>query len=93
MVENDKRSVIDGVSKIKDDLQPMEDDDFDMMEDDLVMMEDDQNLWFPLNQLGPSESINFKCSEMIGNYKGKMLDEVSRLEDDLQPLEDNLQTT
>ena len=35
----------------------------------------------------------FKCSEMIGNYKGKMLDEVSRLEDDLQPLEDDLQTT
>ena len=32
-------------------------DEFDMMEDDLVMMEDDQNLWFPLNQLGPSESI------------------------------------
>ena len=32
----------------------------------------------------------FKCSEMIGNYKGNMLDEVSRLEDDLQPLEDDL---
>ena len=31
---------------------------------------------------------------MIGNYKGKMLDEFSRLEDDLQqPLEDDLQTT
>ena len=84
--------MIDGVIKIKDDLQPME-DKFDMMEDDLVMMEDDQNLWFPLNQLGPSESINFKCSEMIGNYNGKMLDEVSGLEDDLQPLEDDLQTT
>ena len=35
----------------------------------------------------------FKCSEMLGNYKGKMLDEVSRLEDDIQPLEDDLQTT
>ena len=33
--------MIDGVSKIKDDLQPME-DDFDMMEDY-------QNLLFPLN--------------------------------------------
>ena len=33
--------MIDGVSKIKDDLQPM-DDDFDMMEDG-------QNLLFPLN--------------------------------------------
>ena len=40
--------MIDGASKIKDDLQPME-DDFDMMEDILVMMEDDQNLLFPLN--------------------------------------------
>ena len=42
MVGNDERSMIDGVSKIKDDLQPME-DDFDMMEGDLVMMEDGQN--------------------------------------------------
>ena len=33
--------MIDGVSKIKVDLQPME-DDFDLMEDD-------QNLLFPLN--------------------------------------------
>ena len=48
MVGNDERSMIDGVIKIKDDLQPME-DDFDMMEDDLFMMEDDQNLLFPLN--------------------------------------------
>ena len=30
---------------------------------------------------------------MIGNYKGKMFDEVSRLEDDLQPVEDDVQTT
>ena len=42
MVGNDERSMIDGVSKIKDDLQPME-DDFDMMEGDLVMMKDGQN--------------------------------------------------
>ena len=40
--------MIDGVSKIKDDLQPME-VDFDMMEDDLVMMEDYRNLLFLLN--------------------------------------------
>ena len=38
--------MIDGVSKIKDDLQLMEDDDFDMMEHDLLMMEDDQNCYF-----------------------------------------------
>ena len=30
---------------------------------------------------------------MTENDKGKMLDEVSRLEDDLQPLKNNLQTT
>ena len=48
MVGSDERSMIDGVSKIKDDLQHME-DDFDMMKDNLVMMEDDQNLLFPLN--------------------------------------------
>ena len=46
MVENDKRSMIDGVSKIKDDLPPME-DDFDMMEGDLVMMEYDKKNLFP----------------------------------------------
>ena len=40
--------MIDGVIKIKDDLQPME-DDFDIMEDDLVMMEDYRNLLFLLN--------------------------------------------
>ena len=34
--------MIDGVIKIKEDLQPME-DDFDMMEGDLIMMEDGQN--------------------------------------------------
>ena len=59
--------MIDGVSKIKDDLQPM-DDDFDMMEDDLVMMEDGQNFLL-INQ---GHQNLFKCSEMIGNYKGKM---------------------
>ncbi len=30
---------------------------------------------------------------MIQNYKGKIIDEVSKLDDDLQPLEDDLQTT
>ena len=30
---------------------------------------------------------------MIGNFKGKMLEVVSRLEDGLQPLQDGLQTT
>ena len=67
--------MIDGASKIKDDLQPMG-DDFDVMEDDK------KKFCFLINQgrLNP-----FKCSEMIGNYKDKMLDVVSRLEDDLQP--------
>ena len=44
-------------------------------------------IFFNQGRLNP-----FKCFEMIGNYKGKMLDEVSRLEDDLQPLEDNQPT-
>ena len=35
----------------------------------------------------------FKCSEMILNYKGKMIDEVNRTEGDLQTTEDDLQTT
>ena len=34
-----------------------------------------------------------KCSEMILNYKGKMIDEVNRTEGDLQTTEDDLQTT
>ena len=41
LVGNYERRMIDGVSKIKDDLQLME-DDFDTMEDDFVMMEDDK---------------------------------------------------
>ena len=36
-------SMVDGVCKIKDNLQPMK-DDFDMMEVDLVMMDNDQNV-------------------------------------------------
>ena len=39
------------------------------------------------NSLNP-----FKCSEMILNYKGKMIDEVNRTEGELQTTEDDLQT-
>ena len=35
----------------------------------------------------------FKCTEMILNYKGKMIDEVDRMEGDLLTTEDDLQTT
>ena len=39
------------------------------------------------------DSLNpFKRSEMILNYKGKMVDEVNRTEGDLQTTEDDLQT-
>ena len=39
------------------------------------------------------DSLNlFKCSEMIPNYKGKMIDEVNRTEGDLQTTEDDLRT-
>ena len=60
-----------------------------------------------LDKLGPHQlSANFfrlwgptaasehgKCSEMILNYKGKMIDEVNRTKGDLQTIEDDLQTT
>ena len=41
------------------------------------------------------DSLNpFKCSEMILNYKGKMInEEVNRMEGDLQTTEGDLQTT
>ena len=40
------------------------------------------------------DSLNpFKCSEMILNYKGKMIDEVNRTEGELETTEDDLQTT
>ena len=40
------------------------------------------------------DSLNpFKCSEIILNYKGKMIDEVNRTEGDLQTTEDDPQTT
>ena len=40
------------------------------------------------------DSLNpIKCSEMILNYKGKMIDEVNRTESDLQTTEYDLQTT
>ena len=63
------------------DLQTTE-DYLQTMEDDRVMIEDDQN--FPL-QTNKASLNPFECSEMI--------DEVNWTEDDLQPLEDDLQTT
>ena len=40
------------------------------------------------------DSLNpFKYSEMILNYEWKMIDEVNRMEGDLQTTEDDLQTT
>ena len=36
------------------------------------------------------DSLNpFKCSEMILNYKGKMIDKVNRMKGDLQTTEDD----
>ena len=55
------------------------------------MLEDDQNLLFPSNYHGQYES--FKFSEMILNYKGKMIDKVNRMKGDLQTTEDGIQTT
>ena len=40
------------------------------------------------------DSLNpFKYSEIILNYEGKRIDEVNRMEGDLQTTEDDLQTT
>ena len=55
------------------------------------ILEDDQKFCFL--QINKDRLNPFKCSEMILNYKGKMLDEVNRTEGDLQTTEDDLQTT
>ena len=57
-------------------------DDLQTTEDDLDMLEDDQKISFlQIN----NDSLNpFKYSEMILNYEGKMMDEVNRMEGDLQ---------
>ena len=56
------------------------------------MLEDDQNICF-LQFLQFVSSLNpFKLSEMILNYEGWMMDEVNRMEGDLQTTEHNLQT-
>ena len=54
------------------------------------ILEDDQkNCFLQINKdrLNP-----FKCSEMILNYKGKMIDKVNRMKGDLQTTEDGIQT-
>ena len=60
-------------------------------EEGLDILEDDQRFCFL--QINKDRLNPFKCSEMILNYKGKMLDEVNRTEGDLQTTEDDLQTT
>ena len=52
-------------------------------------MEDDQNFL----QINKSSLNPFKFSEMILNYKGKMIDKVNRMKGDLQTTEDGIQTT
>ena len=45
-------------------------------------------------QINVKDTLNqFKCTEMILNYKGKMIDEVNRTQGDLQTTEDDLQST
>ena len=55
------------------------------------ILEDDQKFCFL--QINKDRLNPFKCSEMIRNYKGKMLDEVNRTEGHLQTTEDDLLTT
>ena len=56
------------------------------------MFEDDQ-IYFCFLQINQDSLNPFKYSEMILNYEGKMIDEVNRMEGDLQTTEDDLQTT
>ena len=60
-------------------------------EEGLDILEDDQRFCFL--QINKDRLNPFKCSEMILNYKGKMIDQVNRTEGDLQTTEDDLQTT
>ena len=55
------------------------------------MLEDDQKI--SSHQINEDSLNPFKYSEMILNYEGKMIDEVNRMEGDLQTTEDYLQTT
>ena len=48
--------MLDVVSRLEDDLQPLE-DDLQTKEDDLDITEDGQNLLFPFNYQGLTESI------------------------------------
>ncbi len=66
-------------------------DDLQTMEDDLDMLKMAKICCF--HQINKDSLNPFKCSEMILNYKGKMLDEVNRMEGDLQTTEDDVQTT
>ena len=60
-------------------------------EEGLDILEDDQRFCFL--QINKDRLNPFKCSEMILNYKGKMIDQVNKMEGDLQTTEDDLQTT
>ena len=53
------------------------------------MLEDDKKIL----EMNKNSLSQFKCTEMILNYKGKMIDEVDRMEGNLQTTEDDLQTT
>ena len=66
-------------------------DGIQTMEEGQDILEDDQRFCFL--QINKDRLNPFKCSEMILNYKRKMLDEVNRTEGDLQTTEDDLQTT
>ena len=80
--------MLDVVRRLEDDLQPLE-DDLQTTEDDLDILEVDQ--FFCFLQINKDSLNPFKCSEMILNYKGKMInEEVNRMEGDLQTTEHDL---
>ena len=53
------------------------------------MMHDVSMLDYRLQRMSYRLQNPFKCSEMILNFKGKMIDEVNRTEGDLQTTEDD----
>ena len=61
------------------------------MEDDLDMLEIDN--FFCFLQIKKDSLNPFKYSEMILNYEMKMIDEIYRMDGDLQTTEHDLRTT
>ena len=76
MILNYKGKMIDEVNRTEGDLQTTE-DDLQTTEDDLQTMEDDSGMTKIHLQTNKASLDSFEYSEMMGNYKGKMIKEVN----------------